>query len=83
MTLAVLITGPSGPEPLTLPDGRPLLDRLGEQLRQAGATEVVEVGELTGLARLADSASGPLLLCAADLVAHTAVLRHLATSPVP
>jgi phosphatidylglycerophosphate synthase len=82
VTLAVLIAGPAGSEPLTLAGGRPLTDQLRAQLRQAGARAVVEVGGLAELARLAESATEPMLLCVTDLVAHTAVLRHLATSPV-
>jgi phosphatidylglycerophosphate synthase len=82
VTLAVLIAGSAGAEQLTLASGQPLADHLRLQLRQAGARAVVEIRELTELARAAESATGPVLLCAADLVAHTAVLRHLATSPV-
>ncbi|MDM4784146.1 MULTISPECIES: DUF5941 domain-containing protein [unclassified Micromonospora] len=38
--------------------------------------------DLTELADLVADATGPVLVSGADLVAHTAVLRHLATSPV-
>ncbi|MEV4462657.1 DUF5941 domain-containing protein [Micromonospora echinofusca] len=62
--------------------GEPLADRLGDQLRRAGADEVRHVADLDELAALADAATGPVLVTGADLVAHTAVLRHLATSPV-
>ncbi|ASW53345.1 CDP-alcohol phosphatidyltransferase [Plantactinospora sp. KBS50] len=57
-------------------------DRLVEQLTRAGADTVIVTSDPAEVARLAQEASGPLLLCADDLVAHTAVLRHLATSPV-
>jgi hypothetical protein len=82
VTLAVLLAPAHPAGPLTLPDGRPLTHRLTEQLRQAGARSVTGVDDLAGLARLAAAATEPLLVCAPDLVAHTAVLRHLATSPV-
>ncbi|MEU4379303.1 DUF5941 domain-containing protein [Micromonospora echinofusca] len=62
--------------------GEPLADRLADQLRRAGADEVRHVVDLDELAALADAATGPVLVTGADLVAHTAVLRHLATSPV-
>jgi phosphatidylglycerophosphate synthase len=66
--------------------------RLRDQLLRAGAREVRVVtgaagsagqAELAGLAERAATAGEPLLLCTADLVAHPAVLRHLATSPAP
>ncbi|WP_435871354.1 DUF5941 domain-containing protein [Micromonospora echinaurantiaca] len=62
--------------------GRSLADRLAAQLRRAGAAEVRFAADLEELAALADVATGPVLVTGADLVAHTAVLRHLATSPV-
>nr|WP_231926236.1 DUF5941 domain-containing protein [Micromonospora echinofusca] len=62
--------------------GEPLADRLADQLRRAGADKVRHVVDLDELAALADAATGPVLVTGADLVAHTAVLRHLATSPV-
>ncbi|MEU7931356.1 DUF5941 domain-containing protein [Micromonospora echinofusca] len=62
--------------------GEPLADRLADQLRRAGADEVRHVADLDELAAVADTATGPVLVTGADLVAHTAVLRHLATSPV-
>lgn len=55
--------------------------RLADQLRAAGARDVVTVADLAGVIDVATDADEPLLLCADDLVAHTAVLRHLATSP--
>ncbi|GAA1846088.1 DUF5941 domain-containing protein [Asanoa iriomotensis] len=55
-----------GPDPA-------LRDRLAAQLRAAGAREVYD--ELpAGLAE-------PVLICAGDLVAHDAVIRHVATVP--
>ncbi|MDO3701495.1 DUF5941 domain-containing protein [Micromonospora sp. C28SCA-DRY-2] len=62
--------------------GGTLADRLAAQLRRAGAAEVRFAADLDELAALADAATGPVLVTGADLVAHTAVLRHLATSPV-
>nr|WP_320068246.1 DUF5941 domain-containing protein [Micromonospora sp. RTGN7] len=62
--------------------GATLADRLAEQWRRAGATRVRHVADLTELAALVDEATGPVIVSGADLVAHTAVLRHLATSPV-
>ncbi|HEX6968115.1 MAG TPA: DUF5941 domain-containing protein [Micromonosporaceae bacterium] len=56
------------------------MDHLREQLRLAGARDVV-VGDLADVAELAARAEEPLLLCSGDLVAHAAVLRHLATNP--
>ncbi|WP_027659959.1 DUF5941 domain-containing protein [Salinispora fenicalii] len=72
MTLALVLTddGSAG-----------LADRLAGQCRHAGIDEVRLVGDLATLADLAESATGPVLVTGADLVAHTAVLRHLATSP--
>ncbi|MEV4823758.1 DUF5941 domain-containing protein [Micromonospora sp. NPDC049274] len=67
---------------MTTASGEPLADRLATQLRRAGATEVRFAATLDELAALADAADGPLLISGTDLVAHTAVLRHLATSPV-
>ncbi|WFE98041.1 DUF5941 domain-containing protein [Micromonospora sp. WMMD987] len=62
--------------------GVPLADRLAGQLRGAGAERVHTVTGLAELAALVDTVTGPVLVTGADLVAHTAVLRHLATSPV-
>lgn len=72
MTLALVLTddGSAG-----------LADRLAGQCRHAGVDEVRLVNDLTTLADLAESATGPVLVTGADLVAHTAVLRHLVTSP--
>ncbi|MEU5904011.1 DUF5941 domain-containing protein [Micromonospora sp. NPDC047527] len=67
---------------MTTATGEPLADRLAAQLRRAGADEVRFAANLDELAALADAATGPLLVTGTDLVAHTAVLRHLATSPV-
>nr|WP_246141288.1 DUF5941 domain-containing protein [Micromonospora olivasterospora] len=63
-------------------DGRALADRLADQWRRAGATQVRHAACLTEVAALVDAATGPVVVSGADLVAHTAVLRHLATSPV-
>src|SRR5687767_3915789 len=54
---------------------------ISEQLRAAGADKVVAVPDLAGLAGMASTSEEPLLICSDDLVAHTAVLRHLATNP--
>ncbi|MEU7585705.1 DUF5941 domain-containing protein [Micromonospora sp. NPDC049230] len=67
---------------MTTSTGEPLAERLAAQLRRAGAAEVRFAGDLDELAALADAADVPLLVTGTDLVAHTAVLRHLATSPV-
>ncbi|XXG10432.1 DUF5941 domain-containing protein [Micromonospora sp. SH-82] len=62
--------------------GQPLADRLATQWREAGARDVRYAADLVELAELVAGATGPVLVSGADLVAHTAVLRHLATSPV-
>nr|WP_307934175.1 CDP-alcohol phosphatidyltransferase family protein [Salinispora arenicola] len=72
MTLAIV---------LTTDETAGLADRLAGQCRRAGIDDVRQVGDLATLADLAESAAGPVLVTGADLVAHTAVLRHLATSP--
>jgi phosphatidylglycerophosphate synthase len=54
---------------------------ISEQLRAAGVDKVVAVPDLAGLAGMASTAQEPLLICSDDLVAHTAVFRHLATNP--
>ncbi|WP_018785721.1 DUF5941 domain-containing protein [Micromonospora sp. CNB394] len=94
MTLAIVLaadpaasrlTGPPGrpSEPMTgRPDGESLTERLAGQWRRAGADDVRIAADLTELADLVADATGPVLVNGADLVAHTAVLRHLATSPV-
>ncbi|MCF0096524.1 DUF5941 domain-containing protein [Micromonospora sp. MH99] len=82
MTLAIVLAAGTPAAGLTTASGEPLADRLAVQLRRAGATEVRFAAALDELAALADDADGPLLISGTDLVAHTAVLRHLATSPV-
>nr|WP_176308463.1 DUF5941 domain-containing protein [Micromonospora sp. NBS 11-29] len=62
--------------------GEPPADRLAAQWRRAGADEVRVAADLGELAELVTAATGPVLVSGADLVAHTAVLKHLATSPV-
>ncbi|KXK61757.1 CDP-alcohol phosphatidyltransferase [Micromonospora rosaria] len=62
--------------------GQRLADRLATQWRAAGARDVRFAADLGELAALVDDATGPVIVSGADLVAHTAVLRHLATSPV-
>ncbi|MDG4795807.1 DUF5941 domain-containing protein [Micromonospora sp. WMMD1082] len=62
--------------------GETLTDRLAAQWRRAGVSEVRVAADLTELADLAGAADGPVVVSGADLVAHTAVLRHLVTSPV-
>ncbi|WP_435820162.1 DUF5941 domain-containing protein [Micromonospora echinofusca] len=82
MTLAIVLAADAPAASLPTRSGEPLADRLADQLRRAGADEVRHVVDLDELAALADAATGPVLVTGADLVAHTAVLRHLATSPV-
>ncbi|WP_422737980.1 DUF5941 domain-containing protein [Micromonospora sp. WMMD729] len=82
MTLAIVLAAGTSAAGLTTSSGEPLADRLADQLRRAGATEVRFAATLDELATVADAADGPLLITGTDLVAHTAVLRHLATSPV-
>ncbi|MCX5119114.1 CDP-alcohol phosphatidyltransferase family protein [Micromonospora sp. NBC_00362] len=67
---------------MTTATGEPLADRLAAQLRLAGADEVRFAANLDELSDLVTRATGPVLITGTDLVAHTAVLRHLATSPV-
>ncbi|MEV7349824.1 DUF5941 domain-containing protein [Micromonospora chalcea] len=55
---------------------------MAAQWRGAGADDVRIAADLTELADLVAAATGPVLVSGADLVAHTAVLKHLATSPV-
>ncbi|WP_050778198.1 CDP-alcohol phosphatidyltransferase family protein [Micromonospora sp. ATCC 39149] len=62
--------------------GVTLADRLADQWHRAGVTHVRRAANLTELATLVDAATGPVIVSGTDLVAHTAVLRHLATSPV-
>nr|WP_301547867.1 DUF5941 domain-containing protein [Micromonospora sp. C95] len=62
--------------------GESIGERLASQWRRAGAAEVRVATDLEELAELAGAATGPVVVSGADLVAHTAVLRHLLTSPV-
>lgn len=82
MTHGVLLTPGGSATPLRSTDGQPLADHLRAQLGQVGVQPVTVADDLAELARLAEAGRTPLLVCSADLVAHTAVLRHLATSPV-
>ncbi|MFC4020892.1 DUF5941 domain-containing protein [Micromonospora sp. GCM10011542] len=82
MTLAIVLAGGTPAADLTTTTGESLADRLAAQLRRAGADHVRFAADLDELAGIAEAATGPLLVTGADLVAHTAVLRHLATSPV-
>ncbi|MFF0234641.1 DUF5941 domain-containing protein [Micromonospora sp. NPDC005254] len=82
MTLAIVLAAGTAAASLRTASGEPLADRLAAQLRRAGAADVRFAATLDELAELADAADGPLLISGTDLVAHTAVLRHLATSPV-
>jgi phosphatidylglycerophosphate synthase len=81
--LAILFTPARPGQPLTRADGTPLAAGLRDQLRAAGARDVVLTDDLNQVAVLAGAAREPVLLCSGDLVAHAAVLRHLATSPLP
>ncbi|MET8906488.1 DUF5941 domain-containing protein [Micromonospora sp. NPDC004551] len=67
---------------MTTDAGERVADRLAGQWRRAGADEVRVAADLSELADLVAAATGPVLVSGADLVAHTAVLKHLATSPV-
>ncbi|WP_433389396.1 DUF5941 domain-containing protein [Micromonospora sp. KLBMP9576] len=82
MTLAIVLAADDPAASLPTRSGESLADRLAGQLRRAGAGEVRHAADLAELAALVDAATGPVLVTGADLVAHTAVLRHLATSPV-
>ncbi|MGW4497931.1 DUF5941 domain-containing protein [Micromonospora sp. NPDC004336] len=82
MTLAIVLAADAPAASLPTRAGEPLADRLAAQLRRAGADDVRRAADLDELAALVDAATGPVLVTGADLVAHTAVLRHLATSPV-
>ncbi|MEH0981979.1 DUF5941 domain-containing protein [Micromonospora sp. CPCC 205556] len=62
--------------------GETLGDRLADQWRRAGADTVRTVTDLDELAALVDTVTEPVIVSGADLVAHTAVLKHLRTSPV-
>ncbi|WP_431899278.1 DUF5941 domain-containing protein [Micromonospora chalcea] len=74
MTLAIVLAADTAAGHLT--------ERLAAQWRRAGADDVRIAADLTELADLVAAATGPVLVSGADLVAHTAVLKHLATSPV-
>ncbi|WP_435873012.1 DUF5941 domain-containing protein [Micromonospora arborensis] len=82
MTLAIVLAGGTPAAGLTTATGESLADRLAAQVRRAGADEVRFAADLDELAALVDTATAPVLITGTDLVAHTAVLRHLATSPV-
>ncbi|MFG1897744.1 DUF5941 domain-containing protein [Micromonospora zamorensis] len=82
MTLAIVLAAGSPAAGLTTATGEPLADRLAAQLRRAGADEVRFAATLDELTALVATANAPVLVTGTDLVAHTAVLRHLATSPV-
>ncbi|MFK3981444.1 DUF5941 domain-containing protein [Micromonospora sp. NPDC050397] len=82
MTLAVILTRSAHSGPVPPVDGLPPVDRLRAQLTRAGARQVLVTADPADVAALAERATEQVLLCADDLVAHAAVLRHLATSPV-
>ncbi|MDH6463553.1 phosphatidylglycerophosphate synthase/acyl-coenzyme A thioesterase PaaI-like protein [Micromonospora sp. A200] len=82
MTLAIVLAAGAPAAGLPTGAGEPLADRLAAQWRRAGADEVRAAADLDELAALVGAASGPVIVSGADLVAHTAVLKHLATSPV-
>ncbi|MEU3452365.1 DUF5941 domain-containing protein [Micromonospora sp. NPDC006766] len=81
MTLAIVLAADAAAG-LTTGAGKSLVDRLVGQWQRAGASDVRVAVDLPDLAALVAGATGPVLVSGADLVAHTAVLRHLATSPV-
>ncbi len=82
MTLAIVLAAGSPAASLPTGAGESLADRLAAQWRRAGVSEVRVAADLDEVADLAGQADGPVLVSGADLVAHTAVLRHLLTSPV-
>ncbi|MGC4804702.1 DUF5941 domain-containing protein [Micromonospora sp. DT233] len=82
MTLVIVLAAGAPAASLPTRAGATLADRLADQWHRAGATQVRHAADLTEVAALADAADGPVIVSGADLVAHTAVLRHLATSPV-
>ncbi len=82
MTLGIVLAAGTPAASLPTGTGEALADRLAAQWRRAGVAEVRVAADLYELADLADRSDGPVLVSAADLVAHTAVLRHLLTSPV-
>nr|WP_233513653.1 DUF5941 domain-containing protein [Micromonospora craterilacus] len=73
---------PTGSAGTSTGTGESLADRLVAQWHRAGVSEVRVAADLDELADLAGAANGPVVVSGADLVAHTAVLRHLVTSPV-
>ncbi|WP_431728422.1 DUF5941 domain-containing protein [Verrucosispora sp. TAA-831] len=84
MTLAIVLAAgsPAASLPTGAVPGGSTADRLAEQWRRAGVADVRFAATLDEVADLAATAGGPVVLSGADLVAHTAVLRHLVTSPV-
>ncbi|WP_412101280.1 DUF5941 domain-containing protein [Micromonospora maris] len=82
MTLAIVLAAGSPAASLPAGDGTALADRLAAQWRSAGVTDVRFAADLDELADLVGGSTGPVVVSGADLVAHTAVLRHLVTSPV-
>ncbi|TDC33323.1 CDP-alcohol phosphatidyltransferase family protein [Micromonospora sp. 15K316] len=81
MTVAIVLAG-GAPAGLPTRTGETLADRLAAQCGRAGADEIRFAADLGELAALVEAAAGPVLVTGTDLVAHTAVLRHLLTSPV-
>ncbi|SCG45336.1 DUF5941 domain-containing protein [Micromonospora inositola] len=75
MTLAIVLAADAA-------GGTDAAERLAGQWRRAGMADVRVAADLSELAALVAAATGPVLVSGADLVAHTAVLKHLATSPV-
>ncbi|WP_435820068.1 DUF5941 domain-containing protein [Micromonospora purpureochromogenes] len=82
MTLAIVLAAGAPAAGLPTGAGESLADRLAAQWCRAGADEVRAAADLDELAALVGAATGPVIVSGADLVAHTAVLKHLATSPV-
>ncbi|WP_442933368.1 DUF5941 domain-containing protein [Micromonospora psammae] len=82
MTLAIVLAAGAPAAGLPTTTGETLGDRLGDQWRRAGADTVRTVTDLDELAALVDTVTEPVIVSGADLVAHTAVLKHLRTSPV-
>ncbi|MFY1697459.1 DUF5941 domain-containing protein [Solwaraspora sp. WMMA2101] len=84
MTLAILTPATRAPAAdqggLLSAGGLTLPDRIRAQLAEAGADEVRTAGPAQ-LADLAERATGPVLLCAADVVAHTELFRLLDSGP--
>ncbi|WP_442933748.1 DUF5941 domain-containing protein [Micromonospora sp. CPCC 205556] len=82
MTLAIVLAAGAPAAGLPTTTGETLGDRLADQWRRAGADTVRTVTDLDELAALVDTVTEPVIVSGADLVAHTAVLKHLRTSPV-